>query len=110
MASRLRGRIGDPIEARIIDDSRGFSPGRTELEEPLYILMGMASLLVVLCSINVATLLLLRAASRAREIQCATHWERSAAVLSRRFSPKEACSVSSERWLGSSWRRSPPPC
>ena len=52
----------------VIDDSRGFSPGRADIQKPLYILMSMAGLLVVLCSINVATLLLLRAASRAREI------------------------------------------
>ena len=50
------------------DDSRGFSPGRADLRTPLIILMSMAGLLVAMCAINVATLLLLRAAARAREM------------------------------------------
>ncbi len=50
------------------DDSRGFSPGRADLKVPLIILMCMAGLLVAMCAINVATLLLLRAAARAREM------------------------------------------
>jgi predicted permease len=53
---------------KVLDDSKGFSPDRTDLQKPLAILMGMAGLLVVLCAINVATLLLLRAAARAREM------------------------------------------
>ncbi len=50
------------------DDSRGFSPGRADLKTPLIILMSMAGLLVAMCAINVATLLLLRAAARTREM------------------------------------------
>lgn len=50
------------------DDSRGFSPGRADLKAPLIILMSMAGLLVAMCAINVATLLLLRAAARTREM------------------------------------------
>jgi putative ABC transport system permease protein len=50
------------------DDSQGFSPGRMDLKTPLFILMSMAGLLVAMCAINVATLLLLRAAGRAREM------------------------------------------
>lgn len=53
---------------KVLDDSKGFSPGRTDLKKPLEILIGMAGLLVVLCAINVATLLLLRATARAREM------------------------------------------
>jgi putative ABC transport system permease protein len=53
---------------KVLDDSKGFSPDRPYLQKPLAILMGMAGLLVVLCAINVATLLLLRAAARAREM------------------------------------------
>jgi len=55
-------------ELQVMDDSTGFSPGRMELKTPLVILMSMAGLLVAMCSINVATLLLLRAAGRAREM------------------------------------------
>ncbi len=50
------------------DDSRGFSPSRDDLKTPLIILMSMAGLLVGMCALNVATLLLLRAAARAREM------------------------------------------
>jgi putative ABC transport system permease protein len=50
------------------DDSDGFSPGRAKLKTPLTILLSMASLLVAMCVINVATLLLLRASGRTREM------------------------------------------
>ena len=53
---------------QVKDDSRGFSPGRSDLKTPLILLMSMAGLLVAMCAINVATLLLLRAAARAREM------------------------------------------
>jgi predicted permease len=53
---------------KVLDDSKGFSPGRADLQKPLEILISMAGLLVVLCAINVATLLLLRATARAREM------------------------------------------
>ena len=52
----------------MLDDSTGFNPNRSELKKPLIILMSMAGLLVCMCAINVATLLLLRAAGRAREM------------------------------------------
>jgi predicted permease len=52
----------------VLDDSTGFSPDRMELKTPLLILMSMAGLLVAMCAINVATLLLLKAAGRAREM------------------------------------------
>jgi predicted permease len=53
---------------RVVDDSRGFNPNRTALQKPLVILFSMAGLLVSMCAINVATLLLLRASARAREM------------------------------------------
>ena len=52
----------------MLDDSKGFSPNRSELTKPLVILFSMAGLLVAMCAINVATLLLLRASARAREM------------------------------------------
>ena len=58
----------DNSRLKVVDDSTGFSPGRTELKTPLIILMSMAGLLIAMCAINVATLLLLRAAGRAREM------------------------------------------
>ncbi len=65
---RFRRRFLDESNLKVLDDSKGFSPGRMDLEKPLVILMSMAGLLVFLCAINVATLLLLRAAGRAREM------------------------------------------
>lgn len=58
----------DNSRLQVVDDSTGFSPGRTELKTPLIILMSMAGLLIAMCAINVATLLLLRAAGRVREM------------------------------------------
>jgi putative ABC transport system permease protein len=67
-SERFRKGFIDNSHLKVLDDSRGFSPGRIELEKPLVILMSMAGLLVAMCSINVATLLLLRASARAREM------------------------------------------
>ena len=53
---------------KVLDDSTGYSPDRMELKTPLVILMSMAGLLLAMCAINVAPLLLLRAAGRAREM------------------------------------------
>jgi predicted permease len=65
---RFKKGFLDNSHLQVKDDSRGFSPDRTNLETPLVILMSMAGLLVTMCAINVATLLLLRAAGRAREM------------------------------------------
>ncbi len=65
---RFTKRYVDESHLKVVDDSKGFAPNRDDLQKPLVILMSMAGLLVVLCSVNVATLLLLRAAARAREM------------------------------------------
>jgi predicted permease len=65
---RFKKNFLDNSRLTVKDDSRGFSPDRNDLETPLVILMSMAGLLVAMCAINVATLLLLRAAGRAREM------------------------------------------
>lgn len=67
-SDRFKKRFLDQSRLQVKDDSTGFSPGRMELKTPLIILMSMAGLLVAMCAINVATLLLLRAAGRAREM------------------------------------------
>jgi predicted permease len=67
-SEHFRRRYIDETSLKVLDDSKGFSPGRMELQKPLIILMSMAGLLVAMCAINVATLLLLRAAGRAREM------------------------------------------
>jgi predicted permease len=58
----------DNSQLKVVDDSTGYSPDRMELKTPLIILMSMSGLLIAMCAINVATLLLLRAAGRAREM------------------------------------------
>ena len=65
---RFRKNFVDNSTIKVLDDSKGFSPNRTNLEKPLIILFSMAGLLVAMCAINVATLLLLRASARAREM------------------------------------------
>jgi predicted permease len=67
-SERFKKHFLDDAHLKVVDDSTGFSPDRMELKTPLVILMSMAGLLVMLCAINVATLLLLRAAGRAREM------------------------------------------
>jgi predicted permease len=67
-SERFRQRFIDSSRLSVIDDSRGFNPNRGDLQKPLVILMSMTGLLVLMCTINVATLLLLRASARAREM------------------------------------------
>lgn len=65
---RFSRKFVNASQLKVLDDSRGFSPGRADMKTPLIILMSMAGLLVAMCCINVATLLLLRAVARAREM------------------------------------------
>lgn len=65
---RFRERFLDQSHLQVKDDSTGFSPDRMTLKTPLIILLSMAGLLMAMCALNVATLLLLRATARAREI------------------------------------------
>jgi len=67
-SERFKKNFLDNSQLKVKDDSRGFSPGRLDLKTPLILLMSMAGLLVAMCAINVATLLLLRSAARAREM------------------------------------------
>ncbi len=67
-SARFKRSFLEETHLLVLDDSRGFSPGRSDLKTPLVILMSMAGLLVLMCAINVATLLLLRAVGRAREM------------------------------------------
>ncbi len=52
----------------LLDASRGFSPMREGIKVPLLILMGMVLLVALMACANVASLLLVRAAGRAREM------------------------------------------
>jgi predicted permease len=67
-SEKFKKNFLDNSRLQVKDDSTGFAPGRMQLKTPLTILLCMAGLLVAMCAINVATLLLLRAAGRAREM------------------------------------------
>ncbi|HEX3986410.1 MAG TPA: ABC transporter permease [Acidobacteriaceae bacterium] len=49
------------------DGAQGFSPTRQDLRTPLTVVMGMVLLVIAMAVVNVASLLLVRAATRARE-------------------------------------------
>jgi putative ABC transport system permease protein len=68
VTERFKKRFVDDSKITVVDDSKGFAPERQQIEKPLVILFSMAGLLVAMCAINVATLLLLRASARAREM------------------------------------------
>jgi putative ABC transport system permease protein len=58
----------------------GFSPHRDDVEMPLFIMMGMVTLVMAMAVVNVAGLLLVRAATRVREFSMrfalgATNWQ-----------------------------------
>ncbi len=67
-SAQFKHRFLDQTRLFVKDDSTGFMPRRDDLKTPLYVLMGMVGVLAAMCAINVATLLLLRAAGRVREI------------------------------------------
>jgi predicted permease len=65
---RWRKSFLDESHLQVFDGQRGFSPLRNQVGTPLLVLMGMVGLLVLMTCINVSSLLLVRAAGRAREI------------------------------------------
>ena len=51
----------------VLPGARGFSFSRDTLSKPLYVVMGMAFLVLLIAAVNVASLLLVRSAGRLRE-------------------------------------------
>jgi len=54
-------------ELLVLPGAKGFSFSRADLETPLYVVMGMAALVLLMATVNVASLLLVRSAGRLRE-------------------------------------------
>jgi predicted permease len=54
-------------ELLVLPGARGFSFSRDDLATPLYVVMGMAALVLLMAAVNVASLLLVRSAGRLRE-------------------------------------------
>jgi predicted permease len=52
----------------LLDGAKGFSPLRQDLRTPLLVLMGMVGMVMLMACANVASLLLVRAAGRVREM------------------------------------------
>jgi predicted permease len=67
-SARFRDRFLNQSRLQIKEDSTGFMPKRADLDVPLKVLMGMVGVIAAMCAMNVAILLLLRAAGRVREI------------------------------------------
>ncbi|HEY4356797.1 MAG TPA: ABC transporter permease [Acidobacteriaceae bacterium] len=65
--ARFRERFVEKSSIVLSNDAKGFSPLRDQLRMPLLILMAMVLLLAAMTCVNMISLLLVRAAARARE-------------------------------------------
>ena len=66
-SARTREKFVTTSHMTVADAAKGFSPMREGVEVPLKILMGMVLLVVAMAAVNMASLLLVRAAGRVRE-------------------------------------------
>jgi putative ABC transport system permease protein len=66
-SEKSRQAFIDQAHLNLDAGAKGFSPLRTNVQTPLIIIMGMVLLVVAMAIVNVASLLLVRAATRVRE-------------------------------------------
>jgi predicted permease len=66
-SQKARTAFIDNAHLNLEAGAKGFSPMRDDVETPLTIVMGMVLLVILMAIVNVASLLLVRAATRARE-------------------------------------------
>jgi len=66
-SAKFADRFVNKSEVKLLPDAKGFSPLRDQLQTPLMILMGMVLLLAAMTCMNLANLLLVRGAGRAKE-------------------------------------------
>ncbi len=64
----FRKHFVEESQLQLLDESRGFSPLREEIQVPLLIVMGMVGLVALMACVNVSSLLLVRAAARVKEM------------------------------------------